>query len=314
MGRCRLLFDVMKSLGVDVGEIISGYSCTLIDEMWKEGRCDPFMILHDAISRSAVSFHRQYGHILDEREDVDFGAIIHSLKRPLELSAGYTLDAWSSYIRKTADNAMREVLRRRGIMVRKESCRYCTHLTLSKPHTCTLEKVAIMRDAVQESYDNPHYRKERQKKDPACTGFSARTYRPLETEDDADWSTPDENIRENERRLHEKLYIRELGKLLKDRCEKAPQDSKVRQKYCRQFDLFEGLLDLLTKDRGLSAQEAARIISENAGMKSRMIRRDIREIKNFLHMKVHGDVRKNKKTIDDSTKSNWTPEKMSKKD
>ncbi|GKT09121.1 hypothetical protein DSTSK_24260 [Desulforhabdus sp. TSK] len=281
ISQCHRLFHSMEEIGIDVRGILfnPAHGCGLMEKMWENSRCDPFQVMLKAVSLSATSLQRSYGHgLVDSEEDIDLRSLVQRLKRPVELRNGCNLSVWAAYIRKAVDNEMLGVLRRRGVILRHESCRACAHISLSRPFTCTLDVIEPMEGDIRGERANPYYGMERKRRDPVCAGYSAREYvLPCVHSEYRPDSDPSRDLHPSETRL----YVEELTFLLKKRFEKSPKASKARQKCGRQLELFVILLSLL-KDHECTEQEAFQILAETSGMNRKMIQRDFMEIRMFL--------------------------------
>lgn len=200
---------------------------------------------------------RQAGEV----EDVDFSAIITRLQGAT-LTAKTTLIAWCGYVKKTVYLEIRSYMVNRGFLPERNDCGHCQQLTRrSETYICLQTGETRKRD------------------DPACPDFTPDVI----TYVSADWESESiqaalHEIRQSE--AYQQSRIPMIIKLLRQRYEQAQPESKTRERYARQYEVFRYLTALL--EHNTPKEEAKHLLAKVHHVNKKTIERDLTEIEKFL--------------------------------
>lgn len=230
-------------------------------------RLSTIEMLYETAIRCLKMFQRRYpGLPIDEGEDIDFGGITDRLKKQ-KLTQGYNLIVWRGYINKVGYNAVRTALFNRGLLPRDRKCGTCKYLPRSRPYFC------------------PKKEEVRKKSDGPCRDYAFEAVIPdpfMDDDDLPDITTPETLLTKKEEEK-EDSPLSFIIRLMKERTESAAPESKNREKYERQYDVFASLLHSLSND--VPKATVMKQLAEKYDMDIRTIQRDIRDIREFLRGK-----------------------------
>lgn len=265
--------DLIDSICGGLGKRFKG-ACAYYDSLTRECRllregrikdlleqetkknCDPFDMIQKAIDK----------HLKGEDEKAEknyISGLVHDkLRRLGKLTEAYNLPVLREYINTTSEREVRAFL--------KKTCGDCVYLSLSKPHICE-----------KEDEPNPYHKEKRNPSDKACNGLKKFTEEPISATDSTDeneYSVTIPDDKSNE--IFSKLEVRNMMKLLADRIKEGETEAKKKQ-YERQHTVLIKLRQLII-DEDSSLTDAIESIAEKIGKNEKTVRRDLKEIRNFL--------------------------------
>ncbi|GEM_PF-5152212 len=249
-------------------------------EFWEKCRASCFNMLYEAAKRYLRNFRQTYPNSpIDETEDIDFGRLIRRLQ-DTGLKQGFDLEAWRGYMNKSVYREIRTILRERGLIPWQIRCGTCRFMPEKMPFICP--KTGTVRGRTEEvckdyaqSVHNIIYI-------DADLGVGSREENRLMAEigEQQGISTPETLLEKKE----EEQRLPLIRKILTARIKETQPNTKSRQIYERQYEIFVNLLNLFSKD--IHIEKALKILADKYGVTVRTVQRDLEEIREFSEKNV----------------------------
>lgn len=252
---------------------------SVMEIFWNECRCDNIRNLYDTSNRHSESLKRIYKGYVDEKEDVDFVRLAEELKKA-ELDKPL-LSQWINYVSTSVYRAFRKILDDRGLIYRKKQCGTCKFLSASSKYCYRKNESKNKTDKTCEHYSQTY---------PVFKSTDIYEHddnHPNEiihrdSENPEISETPETLLLKKEEANRQPIFL--MKQLLSQRIESQAFESKRRQIYQRQYELFVNYLHLLSED--IEPEDAKKMLAEKLKAEPKTISRDISDIREFLQEKM----------------------------